>query len=602
MYQFLHTDALVYAFFLVGWLGVSPVLAQQIAVDSLEKELAQNPSDTAQIDLLIKLSQAYRRVQPDSSIATGERAQTMARQKKQTRRVIEAQLATANGYRTKGEYEQALRLFSAVLADARQLGDSVLVGSALNGTGIVYSMQSRLPLALEYLQQALALRTALNDSVQLIYTLNTLGIVYLDMDDYARALSHFTQALKTAYDKSLLSLTSMLLNNVGLVYEEQGEYERALTYYQQSLDVDRQTGAWVNVGIGLENVGTTYQLLGDTANAFQHFQEGLYYTRMTNNSVIEAKLLYFIGDIYTSQHQYDSAQYYLERSLRLSESYQHPRSQIYAHYGLAKLYYQLEQYPAAQQYITQALTLAQGAGQLGEMELAATLLHRVHAAQGHYTLAYQAQQLMQQYNDSLRTIEEEEKISQAMLVQERLDYEQLRYQHQLQQTALALRDTKLARQRTIGWVMALGVLLSLILAVLFFLGRRKLLRTNRLLTTQKQQIEKQREEIQQQASKLQDANTMISGMNNRLQTTVEQRTEELLARNRQLEEFAFINAHRLRAPIARVLGIANLLEMGQSEQDTHWMLGVIRQETENLDQVVRNINEVIHQQFPSQDF
>ena len=49
--------------------------------------------------------------------------------------------------------------------------------------------------------------------------------------------------------------------------------------------------------------------------------------------------------------------------------------------------------------------------------------------------------------------------------------------------------------------------------------------------------------------------------NENLEMEVSKRTNELVEYNQQLEQFAFIAAHNLRAPVARILGLGQLIQM-----------------------------------------
>jgi len=52
----------------------------------------------------------------------------------------------------------------------------------------------------------------------------------------------------------------------------------------------------------------------------------------------------------------------------------------------------------------------------------------------------------------------------------------------------------------------------------------------------------------------------IKGINENLETVIKDRTYELEIKNKALEEYAFINAHKLRAPLARILGLVHLMK------------------------------------------
>ena len=72
--------------------------------------------------------------------------------------------------------------------------------------------------------------------------------------------------------------------------------------------------------------------------------------------------------------------------------------------------------------------------------------------------------------------------------------------------------------------------------------------------------------------------------------------EKIQLRDRQLAEVSFYNSHKVRAPLARLLGLVQLLRMDPhappSEQQE--LLEKVRNAAEELDYVIKNINQLLH--------
>lgn len=92
-------------------------------------------------------------------------------------------------------------------------------------------------------------------------------------------------------------------------------------------------------------------------------------------------------------------------------------------------------------------------------------------------------------------------------------------------------------------------------------------------------INSQNEEIMEQAG-------MIKEINENLENLVRQRTNELEKKNKALEDYAFINAHKLRRPLASILGLVNLMNKTTSVDDQI----IIR---ENLNRAALELEAVI---------
>jgi len=142
------------------------------------------------------------------------------------------------------------------------------------------------------------------------------------------------------------------------------------------------------------------------------------------------------------------------------------------------------------------------------------------------------------------------------------------------------------------------------------------IRQNEMLQERQEEIQTQNEELKQsqeevmtqrdvvwaQNQKLEDArktiekqNEEIKLRNENLEMEVQSRTKELVEYNQQLEQFAFISAHNLRAPVARLLGLGHILDL-ESRGNNHEANGVAQKmvsTAKELDRVVRDLNTIL---------
>ena len=138
---------------------------------------------------------------------------------------------------------------------------------------------------------------------------------------------------------------------------------------------------------------------------------------------------------------------------------------------------------------------------------------------------------------------------------------------------------------------------------------------NIILQEKREEIETQNEELKQgqeeisaqrdivfaQNHKLEDAQALIKTQsekiqlrNETLEEEVQSRTKELVEYNQQLEQFAFISAHNLRAPVARILGLGKIIELtpkGSTDATEVFEKMVIT--AKELDRVVHDLNMIL---------
>ena len=124
---------------------------------------------------------------------------------------------------------------------------------------------------------------------------------------------------------------------------------------------------------------------------------------------------------------------------------------------------------------------------------------------------------------------------------------------------------------------------------------------NEELKQGQEEISAQRDIVFAQNHKLEDAQALIKTQsekiqlrNETLEEEVQSRTKELVEYNQQLEQFAFISAHNLRAPVARILGLGKIIELtpkGSTDATEVFEKMVIT--AKELDRVVHDLNMIL---------
>ena len=118
---------------------------------------------------------------------------------------------------------------------------------------------------------------------------------------------------------------------------------------------------------------------------------------------------------------------------------------------------------------------------------------------------------------------------------------------------------------------------------------------NKILFQQREELATQNEELILSHEEISAQRDMVAKQNETLESEVEKRTRELVEYNHQLEQFVFIAAHNLRAPVARILGLGNLLDISnQKEADREQIYPRIVNATRELDSVVKDLNTILY--------
>ncbi len=120
--------------------------------------------------------------------------------------------------------------------------------------------------------------------------------------------------------------------------------------------------------------------------------------------------------------------------------------------------------------------------------------------------------------------------------------------------------------------------------------RLRINQKNQLLAVKNEEIEAQNEELAQQREE-------VILINETLELHVRNRTQDLEMMNQKLAEYAFINAHILRAPVSRVKGLVHLLKVESSPINAeNEVLQRLIHSCEELDVVLENINRALDEE------
>lgn len=87
----------------------------------------------------------------------------------------------------------------------------------------------------------------------------------------------------------------------------------------------------------------------------------------------------------------------------------------------------------------------------------------------------------------------------------------------------------------------------------------------------------------------------IKHINENLERLVQERTFELEIKNKALEDAAFINAHKLRSPVASILGLVSLFKDQPMSEDLQVINDHLQESAEKLDTIVSSITEILEE-------
>jgi len=377
---------------------------------------------------------------------------------------------------------------------ANTLDDKKLLGDALNYTGIAHFWINDLPNATYYAFKALTIRQALADSVGLITNHSTIGNIYLSQGLYDSALTHYQTLLHLAYALKKTQAISNALSNIGEVYEKQNNFDKALPIYLEVLEQEKNSGNTRNIAIDILFIGKTYCKLGRK-------KEGLAY---------------------------------LEKAYRLSLGLKNEINRLFIFRHLAEIYFEMGDHQEALKLAEEGLAKAMRIKSGSNIEEITFVLNKIYTSRGDYRNAHRYLALHNRFQDSIQNYQKMKYFAEmhAKYESDKKDIENNRLQAETEFQAQAIEHKNKLQNVSAGLLV-----IALVLAFVFFRGKKREKHNNAQLSEYNQII------LQKQVA-------------------LNQQREELEVSNQQKDLLFSIIAHDLRGPLISLKSLLQLLSMG----------------------------------------
>lgn len=476
-------------------------------------------------------------------------------------------------------------------------------------------------LAGNYSLEARSLAEKLNYSEGVALSYRFMGNAFWAQANQTAALDNFLRGLKIADSIHSPQIQADLTGNLGMVYSDLGDYNKALFYYRASLTKQRELKNALREGVMNINIGNGHYHLNHFDSGLYYYQRGLKMMRSFKNvkTLIDLGTI-GVGDAYAALGNFDEALIYYYAAKRSSDSTRHSRSRAHSRFSLANLFVKKKQYDLAEKELQECLSIAKSVNLKTYVRDSYELMSKVAELERHTAASYEYYKLYRAYNDSIKNSAEASKIASLQLEYE-LQHKQLEINGLKKDKLLKTEELKFKNTLLVS---AIG---SFLFIALFLLSTIRNNHTQKKLNTMladrnaeitKQQVELSKqhdelkalnEEIRAQQDKvilqrdvlanknqsIESLNRQVTEINQNLEKIVARRTASLQEQNKKLEEYAFINAHKLRSPVASIMGLVNLLQKGSTPSEEKMMIGLLKKSSDDMDKVIRSISDTLQQ-------
>ena len=505
----------------------------------------------------------------------------------------------------KGEVDSAFAYIKKTIDLSEKVGNDTIEIDMLRLKSFIYKNRlNNKDSALVCLKKSLEESKKASYEYGEIKSLEAISFLEMDKGKYFDAIQLLLEAREIAHRIDNKKSLSTLANNIGHTYFEMEMYDKALEFFKEAnyYREDKSKNSVIPL-----NLAQCFHKQGDDKKALFILDKN---ASLALKSSLTSAIQYYLEyvNIYLDRNEPKKA---LEKIETLDSLFTQTRAKSYHTLLLlkAKTHLQLKDTLKAHSYVKgveQHIKYQEEEEDFTNLLTMHELFSITYPFLKDYKNAnYHSQKYIslykRTYNKNLQRDIYEAEINQRMALQEKeQELEKIKYANQL------AKEQQNKSYFTLGLVILLFI--SIIIARAYWINKKysnklkvtnhRLSETQAEITQQNQVLHEQSEKLIIQAEELRCSHEEVLAMNDNLEDLVRQRSQEVLEKNKMLEEYAFINAHKLRAPVARLMGIMQIIELSKDTSEIEFYIDLCNKEIQDLDRIIWAIKEAIEEKTP----
>lgn len=600
-------------------MGINTCYAQ--TTEQLITQLNKSNSHSEKIDLTTKIAFKYQNQQIYNKAIDYYRS-LISLNKEQTHAEIDEIYILKNiafCYEQTNNLEKQIDIFNEILAihqHSKKLDESI---STLKTLSILHIQNKDFKQALNTNIKLLEILPKSN-IIDLTQTYNNLGFAYKKIGDEANANKSFDLCYDL-FNKNLNDISTnnkiVILLNLGVIHAQSGYKEKAINFFDDALNVAERSKIKLEIA-KIYNYKAAFEITynDNKIAATKYLKKAVVLLEKKENDLNEETQLTYtyklLSEIYHDESNWLEYVKYnklyiaakdisLQKEKKINQLYLEKQLNIEKKENQLKLLLSEKEKNESE---LKSSKLEREAKEkeliLKEQELA--LLKQQQTLQGHILKnelleKERVEQLLIITGEKHKTKQQEQEISflqknkqlqKQLLLQRRKEIHLLEFQNKINNEKLV--EEKQMRLYFGLMILFLGILV-LSSFVFFFSNRTK----NRALAQQNINLIEAQEIINIKNEKLKTYSENLENLVQQRTQVLTQTNEQLINNNNQLEQFSYILAHNIKAPIARLIGLGFLFKRNTPELsvDNQFIVGKIDESIHDLNNVIRDLNVIL---------
>lgn len=394
---------------------------------------------------------------------------------------------------------------------------------------------------------------------------------------FPAAIDYALQSLRLFEQIKDLKGEADCYNLIANTHNMEKDYKKAMEYYKKSVEIFEKLGDKYGLGRAYANIGRTLYGQEKYKEALDYLEKAQKTLEEIHEKNVYAAIINTMGDVYQQLGNNEKALDSYFKSLTISEPMGIKRIITYSTRGISEVYQKQGKIKESNEYAERTLKIAKEIGYRENVKNAAFILSDNYKKLGKYQESLDFYTIGSIEKDSMFSIEKRGQMESL-----RANYEIEKKQKEI---SLLTVEQELQQKEKNSLVLAIALILLVLLIVYLNLQWQK--KDKRLLLEQKQLLQQQKEEIRAINDQLED---MVNDRTQELREAI----ENLTNKNQDLQQFSYITSHNLRAPVARILGLINIFNQeNMNDELNKQLLSHLRTASNSLDEVIKDLTGIL---------
>lgn len=410
-------------------------------------------------------------------------------------------------FKSIGEYEKAVNYYMESLDISEKLDNKKGISMTVNSLGNLYSEKGDFAKAQFFYKQGLKIDQEIGDQEGIARSYINIGQIFTQQGNGVVAIEYFLKSLKLQEELDDKYGKGLCYVNIGEVYQNQGQSESALENYQKGLVMFDSIEYDFGSAVCYTNIGNVCKEMGDLEQAIQFQLKALKLRTELNDQTSIAHSLANLGSLYMAMSKFEQSEDHLKRSLAIRKESQEKPGMASSLTSLGLLSLKQDKATEALYYGHQSLNIAQEIGELNEVKEAAYLLWKAYKLNGQFSKALEMYELHINTKDSVQNLSNQKEILKKEF---RYEYDK---QHLADSLAFAQQEAmnamkyevELEREAKQRFVLYGGIGSLAILGLILFRGYVRKREDNKLIRSQKEEVEENKKLLEQKNEEIIDS-------------------------------------------------------------------------------------------------